>query len=238
MSILLPKHPHRTTTITHQCAPVLPSPKNEPFPARRNPRTLEALWQHVHREFSATMFCLNKYRNSREQATQPERRLGDECREQPHRDTRPSNKSTMHILRGAEVTFIKGSRISQGRTTVDKDNDECSTAPWYMATNTPRNAALRMVPQLARNTIGVGARATALRLKSNIGTICSAPYIGSVHLKTAKKRSIGENMQLATCGCDAEHGPYGGCATRQTSRAVTFPGCRSLRHDTRLSNDG
>lgn len=94
-----------------------------------------------------------------------------------------------------------------------------------------RNVELRMVPKLARRIIGTGVCATALRLKSNIGTIWSAPYIGSVHRNTEKKRSMGVDMQLATWGCDAAHGPYGGCAARHTSRAVTFPGCRSSRHD-------
>lgn len=94
-----------------------------------------------------------------------------------------------------------------------------------------RNVELRMVPKVARRIIGTGVRATALRLKSNIGTIWSAPYIGKVHRNTEKKRSIGANMQLMTCGCDAAHGPYGGCAERHASRAVTFPGRRSLRHD-------
>lgn len=49
---------------THQGTPVLPSPKNEPFAARRNPRTLEALRQPVHREISAPMLCLDKYSNA------------------------------------------------------------------------------------------------------------------------------------------------------------------------------
>ena len=62
----------------------------------------------------------------------------------------------------------------------------------------PRNEALRIVPKLARSIMAFGACMTALRLKSNIGTKCSAPYIGSVHRKTVKKRSIGENAQLAT----------------------------------------
>jgi hypothetical protein len=67
-------------------------------------------------------------------------------------------------------------------------------------------------------------------LKRSIGTKCSAPYIGSVHQKTVKKPSIGENVQLATsrCGCKAAHGPYGGYVTRQTSRAVMFARWRSL----------
>lgn len=76
-----------------------------------------------------------------------------------------------------------------------------------MATNAAKNAALRVEPQPARNTIGTGVRTTALRLKSNIGTTCRAPYIGSVHRKTAKKRSIGANAQLTMCGCEPEHGP-------------------------------
>lgn len=92
----------------------------------------------------------------------------------------------------------------------------------------PRNEALRIVPQLARSAMAFGACATALRLKSSIGTTCSAPYIGSVHRKTVKKRSIGVYAQLATCGCEAAHEPYGGCVTRQTSKAVTFAGWRSL----------
>lgn len=104
-----------------------------------------------------------------------------------------------------------------------------------MTTNMARNVALRVVPKLARNIIGTGVRATALRLKSNIGTIWSAPYIGSVHRNTEKKRSIGVNMQLATCGCDAAHGPYGGCAVRHTSKAVTFLGCRSSKYDAWVS---
>ena len=97
-----------------------------------------------------------------------------------------------------------------------------------MALKIPRNEALRSVPQPARSAMAFGACTNAARLKSSIGTKCSAPYIGSVHRKTAKKRSIGLNAQLATCGCEAAHGPYGGCVARQRSSTVMFAGCRSL----------
>ena len=70
-----------------------------------------------------------------------------------------------------------------------------------------KNTALRIEPQPARNSIGLGAWATALRLKSNIGTRCNAPYIGNVHRKTTKNRSIGTYAQLTMCGCEPEHGP-------------------------------
>jgi hypothetical protein len=76
-----------------------------------------------------------------------------------------------------------------------------------MALKAPRNEALRNVPQPARSAMAFGARTTASRLNSSIGTKCSAPYMGSVHRKTAKKRSIGLNAQLTTCGCDAAQGP-------------------------------
>jgi hypothetical protein len=95
-----------------------------------------------------------------------------------------------------------------------------------------------MVPQLARDIIGIGVRATALRLKSNIGTTWSAPYIGSVHRKTAKNRSIEVYAQLAMCGCEAAHGPYGGSTERQTSRAAMFPGCRSFQCDRSVIRGG
>ena len=62
----------------HQHAPMLPGPKHEPLPTRGNPRTLETLWQHVHREFTTTVFRLKEHRKPRKQATQPERWFGDE----------------------------------------------------------------------------------------------------------------------------------------------------------------
>jgi protein required for attachment to host cells len=62
----------------HQHAPMLPGPKYEPLPTRGNPRTLETLRQHVHREFTTTVFRFNEHRKSRKQAPQPERWFRDE----------------------------------------------------------------------------------------------------------------------------------------------------------------
>jgi hypothetical protein len=46
-----------------------------------------------------------------------------------------------------------------------------------------------------------------------------------------KKRSIVVYVQLAMCGCEAAHGPYGGSVERQTLRAVMFLGSRSFQRD-------
>jgi len=62
--ILIRAHDHSHPNGGQQGTPVLSSPKNEPFAARRNPRTLEALRQHVHRKVSAPMLCLDKYSNT------------------------------------------------------------------------------------------------------------------------------------------------------------------------------
>jgi len=39
------------------------------------------------------------------------------------------------------------------------------------------------------------------------------------------------------CGCEPEHGPYGGSAARQASRAVAFLGCRSSWRDIWISGN-
>ena len=204
---------------------MLPSPEHESLSARSDPRTLKALREYIHRKFPTPMFRLYEHRHTRKKPSKPIRRLGYERSQQPRGNMLPSHERTMRVLRCAVVPLTP-TRLRQ-----HPSSQRCSRSaalPWYMALKTPRKEALRSVPQPARSAIAFGARTTASRLKSNIGTKCSAPYIGSVHRKTAKKRSIGLNAQLTMCGCDAAQGPYGGCVVRQTSRTVTFAGCRSL----------
>ena len=205
---------------------MLPSSEYESFSARSDPRTLKALREYIHRKFPTPMLRLYEHRHTRKETSEPIRRLGYKRSQQPRGDMLPSHERPMRVLCCAVVPLTP--THPRQHPSSQRCSRRAAALPWYMALKIPRNEALRSVPQPARSTIDFGARTTASRLKSNIGTKCSAPYIGSVHRKTAKKRSIGLNAQLTMCGCDAAQGPYGGCVVRQRSRTVTFAGCKSL----------
>lgn len=95
-----------------------------------------------------------------------------------------------------------------------------------MNTNTPRNAELLAVPNPALRNIFPGSFHTLFRRNSSIGMTCSAPYIGSIHRTTLKKRSIWTCGHESSQGCNAEHGTNGGpkdweggCAVASAIRA-------------------
>lgn len=84
---------------------MFPRPEHEPLAARSDPRTLEALWEHIHRKLPTPMLRLHEHRDPREQAPEPKRRLGDERGKQPLGDPLPSHERTMRVLRSAIVTL-------------------------------------------------------------------------------------------------------------------------------------
>ena len=73
--------------------------------------------------------------------------------------------------------------------------------PWYIMTNAPKNAELRVVPHPAFNNISVGFFMNNFLLNRIIGMKCNAPYTGNIHLKTPKKRGTRRAAQESIIGC-------------------------------------
>ena len=90
---------------------MLPRPKHEPLSARSDPRTLEALREHIHRKLPTPMFRLYEHRDPRKQAPEPKRRLGYERSKQPRGDPLLSHQRTMRVLRSAVETFFPPTRV-------------------------------------------------------------------------------------------------------------------------------